>query len=141
MESLTGHGARGKAYIVLESYRIRTGEEPGSIFVPRRAVPILHGTGRETRLAGSCLSLFLSLSLSLSLSVCRFFTFSSFPFLSFLLFSLYVLYSNAGNSWHGVPRTRRKACRELTARRKCSVKIGGAVAIVPRLKGAIKGDG
>ena len=85
MESLTGHGARGKAYVVLESYRIRTGEEPGSIFVPRRAVPILHGTGRETRLAGSCLSLFLSLSLSLSPFVgsLLFLLFLSFPFFFF----------------------------------------------------------
>lgn len=110
MESLTGHGARGKAYVVLESYRIRTGEEPGSIFVPRRAVPILHGTGRETRLAGSCLSLFLSLSLSLRLSVLYFFFFS-FPFLSsffplcFILERREFVARSSSNAKKGVPGT------------------------------------
>lgn len=83
VESLTGHGARGKAYVVLESYRIRTGEEPGSIFVPCRAVPTLHGTGRETRLAGSCLSLFISLSLSPFVGSLLFLPFLSFPFFFF----------------------------------------------------------
>ena len=104
-----------------ESYRIRTWrEEPGSVFVPVLCA------GPVERPVSPAVTF-----LSFSLFVRRLFTFSSFFSFSFFFFwFFYVLYSNTGNLWHGVPPTRRKACRELAARRKCSVKIGDAVAIV-----------
>lgn len=106
---------KGKEYMVAESYRIRTEVEPGSVLVPTA----LHRADRDE-------SHRLLLFLSFFSCVGSFVSFL-FPFLPPFCFML-----ERRNPRHGVPRTRRKACRELAARRKCSVKIGAAVASLKR---------